>query len=80
MDDLRHKLLDEFRDGRVLVVVGAGVSLSATGGNPLAGWPGLLESGVERCRRRGATDAWVTLRMDQTTTTTCSRKQLACRR
>jgi hypothetical protein len=50
----------------VLVASWAGVSLSATDSNPLAGWPGLLESGVERCRRRGATDAWVTLRKQQT--------------
>ena len=33
--------------------------------NPLAGWPGLLESGVEWCREVGATDDWVALRKRQ---------------
>lgn len=49
----------------MLVVVGAGVSRAATDDNPLAGWPGLLESGVEWCREVGATDDWVALRKRQ---------------
>jgi len=35
---------------RVMVVVGAGVSLAATNGNRLASWTGLLEDGLLRCR------------------------------
>jgi hypothetical protein len=65
MRDLRGKLLDELKGRRVLVVVGAGVSRAATDDNPLAGWPGLLESGVEWCREVGATDDWVALRKRQ---------------
>jgi hypothetical protein len=44
-DDLRA----EIDHGQVLVVVGAGVSMGATGRNPLASWRGFLENGVERC-------------------------------
>jgi tetratricopeptide (TPR) repeat protein len=48
-----HDLVDDLRveiaKGHVLVVVGAGVSIGATGGNPLAFWQGLLQNGVERC-------------------------------
>ena len=47
MRDLRGDLLHEFRKDRVLIVVGSGVSLAATRGNPVAGWPGLLRSGLE---------------------------------
>jgi hypothetical protein len=65
MRDPRGRLLDELKARRVLVVVGAGVSLSATGGDRLAGWPELLKSGVDWCRTLGATDQWVTLRREQ---------------
>jgi len=34
---------------RVLVIVGAGVSMSATKGHEHASWTGLLKSGIERC-------------------------------
>ena len=50
---MSHDLIDDLRaeiaKGHVLVVVGAGVSIGATRGNPLASWQGLLENGVERC-------------------------------
>lgn len=45
LDDLRH----EISRGRMLVVVGAGVSIAATGDNALASWTGLLRDGAERC-------------------------------
>jgi hypothetical protein len=32
-----------------VLVVGAGVSVAATAGDPVAGWRGLLEHGVDRC-------------------------------
>jgi tetratricopeptide (TPR) repeat protein len=46
VDDLRQ----EIEKGRVLVVVGTGVSLAATGGASVASWQGLLKDGVERCQ------------------------------
>jgi tetratricopeptide (TPR) repeat protein len=45
VEDLRA----EIARGRVLAIVGAGVSIQATGGNRLASWIGLLEDGVDRC-------------------------------
>ena len=55
VDDLRA----EIARGHVLVVVGAGVSIGATGGNALASWQGLLENGVERCVAvRGLDSKW----------------------
>jgi hypothetical protein len=46
---LYSRLTERIIEEEVLVVVGPGVSLAATRGNPVASWPGLLESGVERC-------------------------------
>jgi tetratricopeptide (TPR) repeat protein len=45
VEDLRA----EIARGRVLAIVGAGVSIQATGRSPLASWIGLLEGGVDRC-------------------------------
>jgi tetratricopeptide (TPR) repeat protein len=48
VDDLRR----EIAAGRVLVVVGAGVSVAATAGTPeqrYASWTGLLGDGIDRC-------------------------------
>jgi tetratricopeptide (TPR) repeat protein len=45
LDDLR----DEIAKGHVLAIVGAGVSMGATDGDPVASWTGLLKNGVERC-------------------------------
>ncbi len=45
VEDLRK----EIQAGRVLVIVGSGVSIAATNGTPLASWTGLLENGVDRC-------------------------------
>jgi len=47
--DLVNELQAEIAQGHVLVVVGAGVSIGAAQGNPLASWQGLLEDGVDRC-------------------------------
>src|SRR5215813_4055039 len=49
VDDLRAELAR----GRVIVLVGAGISVGATGGDPVASWTGLLESGVARCEELG---------------------------
>jgi hypothetical protein len=42
LDDLREELAAR----RAVVIVGAGVSVAATGGSPTASWVGLLEDGV----------------------------------
>ncbi len=47
--DLLRKLRHEIEQGRMLVVVGAGVSIAATGDERLASWTGLLRDGAERC-------------------------------
>ncbi|MEM7585139.1 MAG: SIR2 family protein, partial [Acidobacteriota bacterium] len=45
LDDLKSRLAK----GRVLVVVGAGVSIAATDGASVASWKGLLDHGIDRC-------------------------------
>jgi tetratricopeptide (TPR) repeat protein len=52
VDDLRR----EIAQGRVLVIVGAGVSVAATAGTAgqrFASWTGLLSSGIDRCEAVG---------------------------
>jgi len=49
MSTLLHHLQEELRKGQVVVVVGAGVSVAATGGSPIASWSGLLLNGVDHC-------------------------------
>jgi hypothetical protein len=44
-DDLR----EEMAAGQAVVIVGAGVSMAATGGAPTASWTGLLNDGVTYC-------------------------------
>jgi hypothetical protein len=64
MSDLFQDLSDEIAHGRVVVVVGAGVSIGATGDAPAASWTGLLSSGVEHCRDVLRTPAeWVDRRL-----------------
>jgi hypothetical protein len=47
--DLFAELSDEISNGRMLVIVGAGVSIAATGDRGVASWTGLLRDGVGRC-------------------------------
>lgn len=47
--DLLDELSQQIARGRMLAVVGAGVSIAATGGDCLASWTGLLRHGAERC-------------------------------
>lgn len=49
MNLLLKDLQNEIKDRKILIFVAAGVSVGATGGNPLASWTGLLNSGVDRC-------------------------------
>jgi len=48
---LEQDLRREVGRGRVVVVVGAGVSVAATRGEAIASWVGLLENGVSRCEQ-----------------------------
>ncbi len=49
IDDLRQ----EIASGRVIAIVGTGVSTGASGGAELASWRGLLEHGIGRCEAVG---------------------------
>jgi tetratricopeptide (TPR) repeat protein len=46
---LRDDLQRQIDAGRVVAIVGAGVSYGATNRNPVASWQGLLHHGVDRC-------------------------------
>src|SRR5918995_2518805 len=60
-DALKVELAERIAAKRVLVVVGTGVSLAATGGEKLASWKGLIASGVDRLVELGLRDAkWAT--------------------
>jgi hypothetical protein len=52
-DSFQDLLRAELAEDRAVVVVGAGVSIAATGGDPRASWRGLLCAGVETLRDRG---------------------------
>jgi hypothetical protein len=54
---LKAKLAERIAAGKVLVVVGTGVSLASTGGDKLASWKGLIANAVERCVDLGLRDA-----------------------
>ena len=53
-----EKLVEDLRKdlaaGRVLVVVGAGVSLQASGNDRRAGWSGLIHDGIDYCASIGS--------------------------
>src|ERR1039458_7243702 len=50
-NDLRADLRELVTRRRILVIVGAGVSISATKNAPAASWPGLLRLGAAHCRK-----------------------------
>ena len=52
---LTEDLCDLVAQHRVVVVVGSGVSIGATGDAPAASWTGLLKLGVARCRELDST-------------------------
>lgn len=49
MSELLDDLRSEIAKGHVLAIVGAGVSIGATGGDAVASWAGLVKSGIDRC-------------------------------
>jgi formylglycine-generating enzyme required for sulfatase activity len=59
-NDLQADLRELITRRRILVIVGAGVSVSATRNTPAASWPGLLTLGVARCRELNPSldEAW----------------------
>jgi len=66
-EDFKRELVE--RRKNVIPVVGAGVSLYATQGEPLASWKGLLANGLRRCQDvavdHNIDDAWVAERLKQ---------------
>lgn len=57
---LRDDLQRQIDVGHVVAIVGAGVSVGATNGKPVASWLGLLHHGVDFCRElptTGVTEA-----------------------
>lgn len=50
MDDFRDELRQEIDKGQAILVIGAGVSIAATG-NKEVSWGGLLKNGAEECVR-----------------------------
>lgn len=66
LSDLRERIASK----QVVVFVGAGVSIGASGnfevdGQPVASWGGLLRHGVERCSSVMQDDKWTKRRIDQ---------------
>ncbi|HEU4881231.1 MAG TPA: tetratricopeptide repeat protein [Longimicrobium sp.] len=65
---LRDDLQRQVDAGKVVAIVGAGVSVGATKGKPVASWQGLLRHGVDRCRElptAGLTEAGAKLLHEQ---------------
>src|SRR6266404_4415909 len=48
-DDLINDLKQQIALGNAVIIVGAGVSIGASGNHPCASWTGLLHNGVDRC-------------------------------
>jgi len=55
--DLEAELCRDIAGGKVIVVVGAGLSASVTGG-AAPGWRRLVQTGIEHLRSLGETDRW----------------------
>ena len=47
-DNLREAI----ESGHAILVIGSGISIAATDGDPLATWPGLLRSAIDACLQR----------------------------
>ena len=53
-DALLSDLIEQLRRGKVVAVVGAGISMGATNRAPCASWTGLLHDDVNRCAQVAA--------------------------
>ena len=51
---LLEDLTKEIAKGRVVAIIGAGVSIGASGNHPCASWTGLLGDGVNHCEGLGS--------------------------
>lgn len=57
--DYRNKLVEELRAGRVVVIVGAGISKGVSDGAEASDWVGLVKSGIQRVEEiMEVTDRW----------------------
>jgi hypothetical protein len=62
MDYLEEKLIERIVAGRVIAVIGTGVSSWTTNKNPLASWTDLIKDGIEHCvRLRLRNNTWLEL-------------------
>lgn len=66
-DLLLNDLKQQIAARQAVVIVGTGVSISATNNHPCASWQGLLRSGVERCMQvvPGLKKEWETRTLEQ---------------
>lgn len=73
---LRSEIVEALKKRNALFVVGAGVAISATGGEQAASWNGLLESGIARCvdLDKSLEGAWETQRRADLNSTDASDK------
>ncbi len=70
VSDILKDLREQVAKRNAVVVVGAGVSLAASGGAAVASWRGLLEHGVARCEEvaAGLPPEWAEIRRRQLAT------------
>ncbi|MCO4251218.1 SIR2 family NAD-dependent protein deacylase [Pseudarthrobacter raffinosi] len=68
MADYRERLIAKLTGGKVIAVVGAGVSAALTARAPTAAWLGLIEDGIERAASFAPNPNWKNLRLDALTT------------
>ncbi len=59
-DQHTARLREAIASGNIITIAGAGVSVAATKGSPLAGWVGLLKHGIDHCVASvmGTDDNW----------------------
>jgi adenine/guanine phosphoribosyltransferase-like PRPP-binding protein len=63
-DYLRREMIQALKSGDAVLVVGAGVAMTASGSSAAASWNGLLELGITRCvdLNKAFSGAWETAR------------------
>lgn len=62
----KQRLATELANGRLVIVVGTGVTTAITGGAPTSGWVGLINDGITHVEKRDADDAYLLqLRMEK---------------
>src|SRR5262245_40453141 len=56
-DESLEKLAGDIELGKVVAVVGSGISIGTTGGLETTSWTGLLRHGIHRCLNQGLMDS-----------------------